>query len=72
MQARDVIHALFKQIQNPNIAIDLQFFMDTGILAKQLKVYGILFKGTRDTWIDFRDMGITMLSEFWGYLPYLF
>ena len=35
--------------------------MDTGILAKNLKGYGIclqIFKGIRDTWINFRDIGI--------------
>ena len=51
------------------------FIRDTGILAKKIKGYGIflqIFKGIRDSWINFRDIGDTMLSEFWGYLPYLF
>ena len=50
-------------------------FRDTGILAKNLKGYGIflyIFKGIQDTWINFRDMGIQWFLNFLGYLPYLF
>ena len=43
------------------------FFMDTGILAKKLKGYGIflqIFKGIPATWINFRDMGIQCFLNF--------
>ena len=41
--------------------------MDTGILAKNLKRYGIflyIFKEIWDTWINFRDMGIQCFLNF--------
>ena len=41
--------------------------MDTGILAKNLKGYGIflqIFKGIRDTWINFMVMGMQCFLNF--------
>ena len=41
--------------------------MDTGLLAKNLKGYGMFFvniKRIRDTWINFRDMGIQCFLNF--------
>ena len=41
--------------------------MDTGILAKNLKGYEIflyIYKGIRDTWINFSNMGIQFSLNF--------